>query len=48
MLRDMIEAYALIEKVMKANGFTKCPENANDLQDVKVPATNGFAYTLVF
>ncbi len=46
--RDMIEAYALIEKVMKANGFTKCPENANDLQDVKVPATNGFAYTLVF
>ena len=46
--RDMLEAYALIDKVMKANGFVKRPENANDLVDVKVPATNGFAYTLVF
>lgn len=46
--RDMLEAYALIEKVMYANGFVKNPENANNLSDVKVPATNGFAYTLVF
>ncbi len=46
--RDMLEAYALIDKVMKANGFVKRPENANDLVDVKVPATNGFAYTLIF
>ncbi len=46
--RDMLEAYDLIDKVMKHNGLTKNPENANDLADVKVPATNGFAYTLVF
>jgi hypothetical protein len=46
--RDMIEAYELIDKVMKHNGFTKNPENANDLKDIKVPETNGFAYTLVF
>lgn len=46
--RDILEAYDLIDKVMTANGFTKCPENANDLQDVKVPETNGFAYTIVF
>jgi len=46
--RDMLEAYELIDKVMKHNGLTKNPENANDLADVKVPATNGFAYTLVF
>ncbi len=46
--RDMLEAYALIDEVMKANGLVKNPENANDLADVKVPATNGFAYTLVF
>ncbi|MBQ7408915.1 MAG: InlB B-repeat-containing protein [Clostridia bacterium] len=46
--RDMIEAYDMIDKVMRSNGFTKCPENANDLTDVKLPATNGFAYTLKF
>jgi hypothetical protein len=46
--KDMLEAYALIDKIMKANGFVKRPENANDLIDVKVPATNGFAYTLIF
>ena len=46
--RDILEAYALIDAVMKSNGFVKMPENANDLQDVKVPATNGFAYTLIF
>ena len=46
--RDVLDAYALIDEVMKANGFVKNPENANDLADVKVPATNGFAYTLIF
>ena len=46
--RDMLDAYNLIDKVMKANGFVKNPEAANELTDVKVPATNGFAYTLVF
>ncbi|MBQ3571828.1 MAG: InlB B-repeat-containing protein [Clostridia bacterium] len=46
--RDVLEAYALIDAVMRSNGFVKSPENANDLQDVKVPATNGFAYTLIF
>ena len=46
--RDMLEAYELIDKVMKHNGLSKNPENANDLADMKLPATNGFAYTLVF
>ncbi len=46
--RDMLEAYDLIDKVMKHNGLSKNPENANDLADMKLPATNGFAYTLVF
>ena len=46
--RDMLEAYELIDKVMKHNGLAKNPENANDLKDIKVPASNGFAYTLVF
>ena len=33
--RDMLEAYELIDKVMKHNGLAKNPENANDLKDVK-------------
>ena len=46
--RDILDAYALIDEVMTANGFVKDPANASDLADVKVPTTNGFAYTLVF
>ena len=46
--RDMLEAYELIDKVMKHNGLATDPENANDLKDIKLPETNGFAYTLVF
>lgn len=45
---DLLEAYELIAEVMEANGFVKCPENSNDLKDVQVPTTNGFAYTLKF
>lgn len=45
---DMKYAYRLIDRVMVANGFIKCPENANNIEDVEVPATCGFAFTLKF
>ena len=46
--KDLLEAYELIDKMMTSYGFVKCPENANDLKDVTVPTTNGFAYTIKF
>lgn len=45
---DLENAYDLIEKCMLFYGFTKHPENSNDLSDVDLSATDGFAYTLRF
>lgn len=45
---DLENAYDLIEKCMLFYGFTKHPENSNELSDVELSATDGFAYTLRF
>lgn len=45
---DLQLAIELIDKCMVAYGFVKCPENSNDLTDVDLPDTNGFAYTVKF
>ncbi len=45
---DLENAYDLIEKCMLFYGFTKHPENSNELSDVDLSATDGFAYTLRF
>lgn len=45
---DMEKAFDLIEKAMLYYGFTKHPENSNDLEDVVLSDTNGFAYSVRF
>lgn len=45
---DMEKAFGLIEKAMLYYGFTKHPENSNDLEDVVLSDTNGFAYSVRF
>lgn len=45
---DLLEAYAIIDKLMTSFGFVKNPENADDLKETEVPATCGFAYTVRF
>lgn len=45
---DMEKAFDVIEKAMLAYGFTKYPENSNDLEDVVLSDTDGFAYTIRF
>jgi len=45
---DLIKALEIIEKLMLAYGFTKYPENSNDLEDVILKDTDGFAYTIKF
>lgn len=45
---DIPAAYEKIEALMLSYGFTKCPENSNDLADVKVPDEHGFSYTVKF
>lgn len=45
---DMEMAFDVIEKAMLAYGFTKYPENSNDLEDVVLSDTDGFAYTIRF
>ncbi len=45
---DLVEAYAVIDKLMTSFGFVKDPENAADLKETEVPATCGFAYTVRF
>lgn len=45
---DIEKAFGLIEKAMLYYGFTKHPENSNDLEDVILSDTNGFAYTVRF
>lgn len=45
---DIEKAFGLIEKAMLYYGFTKYPENSNDLEDVVLSDTNGFAYTVRF
>ena len=45
---DMEKAFETIDKAMLAYGFTKYPENSNDLEDVVLSDTDGFAYTIRF
>lgn len=45
---DMEKAFELIEKAMLSYGFTKYPENSNDLEDIVLSDTDGFAYTIRF
>ena len=45
---DLEKAYDIIEKAMLAYGFTKYPENTNDLEDIVLSDTDGFAYTIRF
>ena len=45
---DIPVAYEKIEAVMLSYGFTKCPENSNDLSDVDIPDGNGFSYAIKF
>lgn len=45
---DMEKAFDVIEKAMLSYGFTKYPENSNDLEDVVLSDTDGFAYTIRF
>lgn len=45
---DMEKAFDVIEKSMLSYGFTKYPENSNDLEDVVLSDTDGFAYTIRF
>lgn len=45
---DMDKAFELIEKAMLSYGFTKYPENSNDLEDIVLSDTDGFAYTIRF
>lgn len=45
---DLEKAFALVERAMVDYGFTKHPENCNDLEDLVLAETNGFAYTIRF
>ena len=45
---DMEKAFETIDKAMLAYGFIKYPENCNDLEDVVLSDTDGFAYTIRF